>query len=401
MQRIEKTVFISYRRTNFPWAMLIYQNLTANGYDVFIDYLGIASGSFETAILENITSRAHFLILLTPSALERCGEPRDMMRREIEKAIETERNVVPLMLEGFSFSTPAIANQLTGTLAPVKDYQGLSVPNEYFMAAMERLRGFLNVPLSAVIHPPSASAIRAAKQQNAAANAAPPVREEELTAQQYFEQAFASSDLDEEIRLNSEAIRLEPSFSEAYNNRGIAREQKGDLEGALQDYNKAIELKPDHAGPYNNRGNARQERGDLDGALEDYGNAIQIKPDYAEAYYNRGNALEAKGDLEGALEDYGNAIQIKPDYAAAYFNRGIARKEKGDLDGTLDDYSKAIQFKPDHANAHYNRAELFIEKDQPAAAIVDFQRYLTLGRGARDGDTAKVEKFIRDLKEKL
>ena len=29
--RIEKTVFISYRRTNMPWALAIYQNLTAHG----------------------------------------------------------------------------------------------------------------------------------------------------------------------------------------------------------------------------------------------------------------------------------------------------------------------------------------------------------------------------------
>ena len=70
MARVEKTVFLSYRRTNAPWALAIYQNLTANGFDVFFDYNGIASGDFESVILENIKARAHFLIVLTPSALE-------------------------------------------------------------------------------------------------------------------------------------------------------------------------------------------------------------------------------------------------------------------------------------------------------------------------------------------
>ena len=60
-----------------------------------------------------------------------------MMRREIETAIKTKRNIVALMLEGFSFGTPAIANQLTGTLAPITKYKALSVPNEYFLEAME------------------------------------------------------------------------------------------------------------------------------------------------------------------------------------------------------------------------------------------------------------------------
>ena len=47
MERIEKTVFISYRRTNIPWALAIFQNLTQHGYDVFIDYNSIASGEFR------------------------------------------------------------------------------------------------------------------------------------------------------------------------------------------------------------------------------------------------------------------------------------------------------------------------------------------------------------------
>lgn len=102
MERIEKTVFLSYRRTNFPWALAIFQNLTQHGYDVFFDYDGIASGDFESVILGNITARAHFLVLLTPSALERCNEPSDWLRREIETALAHQRNTVPLMLEGFS-----------------------------------------------------------------------------------------------------------------------------------------------------------------------------------------------------------------------------------------------------------------------------------------------------------
>src|SRR5450631_3285964 len=154
MERVDKTVFISYRRTNIPWALAIFQNLTQHGYDVFFDYIGIASGDFERVILGNITSRAHFLVLLTPSALERCNDPADWLRREIETALANKRNTVPLMLEGFDFGTPKIASQLTGQLAALKLYSGLSIPPEYSMEAMERLRRrFLNIPLAAVMHP--------------------------------------------------------------------------------------------------------------------------------------------------------------------------------------------------------------------------------------------------------
>ena len=71
--RYRETVFISYRRTNFFVALAIYQYLVQDGYDVFFDYTGLDSGAFESVILENIRARAHFLVLLTPSALQRCN----------------------------------------------------------------------------------------------------------------------------------------------------------------------------------------------------------------------------------------------------------------------------------------------------------------------------------------
>jgi tetratricopeptide (TPR) repeat protein len=440
MSRIEKTVFISYRRTNVPWALTVFHDLTQHGYDAFIDFQGIASGGFEQVILENIRARAHFLVLLTPSALEHCGDPKDWLRREIETAMEARRNVVPVMLDGFDFEAPSNASRLTGQLSALKDYNALRVYAEYFVAAMDRLRGdFLNVPLESVAHPASLSAParRAAEAQQAAAGAAPAVGQEELTAQTWFEKGFNAADLDEKIRCYTEAIRLEPNLAVAYNNRGAARDDKGDFDDALADYAEAIRLKPDNASAYYNRGNTRRDKGDHvgalkdyaeairlkpdlaeayfarglaraakgdhDGALQDYAEAIRLKPDYAEAYYARGNARGAKGDHAGAVKDYAEAIHLKPDYAEAYYARGNARDAKGDLDGAFKDYAEAIRLKPDFANAYYNRGLARRAKSDPAStkgAIADFQKYLDLGGGIRDGDQAEVEQFIRDLKNK-
>jgi hypothetical protein len=167
MGRIEKTVFISYRRTDGAWGLAVFQDLTQHGYDVFIDYDGIASGNFEPVILENIKARAHFLVLLTPTALERCNDPEDWMRREIEAALDSERNIVPVMLEGFNFGTPTPAGRLTGKLAALKKYNGLEIPGaRYFSSEMERLRNrFLNVRVDAVLHPASDSAQQVANEQ--------------------------------------------------------------------------------------------------------------------------------------------------------------------------------------------------------------------------------------------
>ncbi len=344
MGRVEKTVFISYRRTNIPWALAIYQNLTSHGYDVFFDYDSIPSGDFEQVILGNIRARAHFLVVLTPSALERCVNPDDWLRREIETALNEKRNIVPVFLEGFDFGSPSISKYLTGKLETLKKYNGQNVPAGFFEEAMGKIRDkFLNVPLDAVLHPVSATVQKEVKKQQVSASEATQVKEKELTAQEWFEKGYKSTDSDEKNHCYTEAIRLKPDFADAYTNRGVAHYNKGDLDGAIKDYNEAIHLKPDNANAYNNRGAARKVKGDLDGAIKDYNEAIRLKPDDADAYINRGSARKAKGDLDGAIKDYNEAIRLKPDYVFSYRGRGIAWDIKGDYYSAIADYQKCLE----------------------------------------------------------
>jgi len=127
------------------------------------------------------------------------------------------------------------------------------------------------------------------------------------------------------------------------NNRGVARQDKGDLDGALQDYNEAIRLKPDYAIAFLSRGTARRVKGDLDGAIQDDNQAIRLKPDDANSFGERGIARRAKGDVEGAVRDFSEAIRLKPNDARVFVYRGEARLAKSDLDGAIQDFSAAIR----------------------------------------------------------
>jgi formylglycine-generating enzyme required for sulfatase activity len=173
MARIEKTVFISYRRKDISWALAVYQDLTHQGYDVFFDYTSIPSGDFEQIIISNIKARAHFVLILTPTTLDRCGEPGDWLRREIEKAIDEKRNIIPLFFDGFNFGTPTTSEKLTGKLKNVSRYNGMNVHHDYFLEAMERLRTkFLNVQLDTILHPISTEVQEVVKEEKLAANKA-------------------------------------------------------------------------------------------------------------------------------------------------------------------------------------------------------------------------------------
>lgn len=170
--RIEKTVFISYRRVDIAWALNVSRDLASHGYDVFLDVTGIASGDFERVIVQNIRARAHFLVLLTPTALDNCGRPQDWLRREIETALEAQRNIIPLTLESFNFNGPDVARKLTGKLAELQHYNALEIPASarYFDEAMRLLRDWLNVPLDAVLHPVSSHVKQATQQQQEVAS---------------------------------------------------------------------------------------------------------------------------------------------------------------------------------------------------------------------------------------
>lgn len=277
MPRVDKSVFISYRRTNQFTALAIFKDLTARGYDVFFDYNSIKAGDFEQIILSEIEARGHFLIILTPSALERCQEKGDWVRREIEHALHHKRNIVPLTFEGFDFGD--IDKYLSGDLATLKNYNALRVPIDYFDAAMNRLSNdYLNSPIDTILHPAPHQNKPQVQQAIQQAKAEPQPTSDEMTAEEYFERALKRFDTD--------------------------------FKGQLHDYSEAIRLKPDYASAYYGRAVIYDDKGQTDRAIADYTQAIHFQPNYVDAYWGRGTAYERRGDLKRANADYQTYIEL-------------------------------------------------------------------------------------------
>ncbi len=72
------------------------------------------------------------------------------------------------------------------------------------------------------------------------------------------------------------AIQINPNFAQAYNNRGLARHNMGDKQGAISDFTQAIQINPNFAQAYNNRGATRNDLGDKEGAISDFKKAAQL-----------------------------------------------------------------------------------------------------------------------------
>jgi tetratricopeptide (TPR) repeat protein len=152
---------------------------------------------------------------------------------------------------------------------------------------------------------------------------------------------------------------------------------------------------------YNRSGREKMQKGDLDGAIEDFTEAIKAIPKeiggaLAGLYVNRSQALAKKGDLEAALADINKAIKIQPNNIYAYQNRADLRRNKGDLDGAIEDYNKAIKLNSKFVAAYEWRGLTLLEQGKDAEAQRDFDKSLELEPGRKDS----LEKNIQKVKEK-
>ena len=183
---------------------------------------------------------------------------------------------------------------------------------------------------------------------------------------------------EEAIKHYDKAIRSNPQFAEAYNNRGTAKDELGRHGEAIADYTGAIRIKPQFAESYYNRGTTKDELGRHEEAIADYTGAIRIKPQYAQAYYNRGNAKSKLDRHEEAIADYNEAIRLNLQYAQAYCNRGTAKNVLGRHEDALMDHNQAIRLNPQYADAHYNRGIANIAIGEYEKARTDLQRAFKL-----------------------
>lgn len=130
--------------------------------------------------------------------------------------------------------------------------------------------------------------------------------------------------------------------AEAYLNRGLLREQSGDLAGALADYTKSIELDGENENAWFNRGNVHEAMGQYPLAIRDYDKAIEINATDADFFNNRGRVWDSQGETKKAVEDYTAAIKLNAKHPMAHFNRAVAHAELGQHDRAVPDFDQAV-----------------------------------------------------------
>jgi tetratricopeptide (TPR) repeat protein len=202
------------------------------------------------------------------------------------------------------------------------------------------------------------------------------------------------------------ALTLDPSYIQAWVERGIAKLESNDALGALADFEQAILLNPLYAKGYFGRGWARGLLGDYDGEIEDAECFIRFAPHETALYYQRlehaysgkgqywialtwANRLldKASNDVEGlyrrarlfyllkkygdALHDLNHMVTLKPKDWRGWYLRGKAYMAKDEFSVAIKDFSRVIRLRPQWAEPYYHRALAYFESGKFEDAEAD------------------------------
>jgi tetratricopeptide (TPR) repeat protein len=152
-----------------------------------------------------------------------------------------------------------------------------------------------------------------------------------------------------------EAIEINPGYSLAYCNAGIAYYlTKVNNQEAISNFKRAIAFDHKNANAYFNMGYLLFEMGYIEGAIVCYKRVIEIEPKNVDAYSNLGVVLCTAKSFAAAIECYDKAINIEPGRANLYYNKAIVLGMcgGGDDQKAVECYKKAIEIDPGHPGAN-------------------------------------------------
>jgi len=124
---------------------------------------------------------------------------------------------------------------------------------------------------------------------------------------------MAAKDYDPAIRIYDDLIRQYPDNYTVWNMLGIALQQIGQIDSARSAYARATKLNPKFSEAYNNVGTTWYQQQKYGKAIRAYQKSIAANPDLASAYSNMGCAYFSEKKYPQALAAFNRALALDPD----------------------------------------------------------------------------------------
>ncbi|MDE6099797.1 MAG: tetratricopeptide repeat protein, partial [Paramuribaculum sp.] len=189
----------------------------------------------------------------------------------------------------------------------------------------------------------------------------------------YFEDYVVS------IQYFNQVIAAKPYLAQPYFFRALAKFNLDDLKGAEQDVSMAIERNPFITDAYELRGVVRQNLGMDSLAIADYAHALTLLPENKGILYNMALAQESTKDYDNAEKSFGQLLNAHPGFDGGYLGRAKMRLEKADTTGAMEDIEKALSINKNSVNGYLMRADIAIHRNEDyAQALTDMDEAIRL-----------------------
>jgi tetratricopeptide (TPR) repeat protein len=182
----------------------------------------------------------------------------------------------------------------------------------------------------------------------------------------------------------TQAMAMDPNYSEYYNDRGAVHFRLGRLEQAEADYRRAIELSPPYAEVWTNLGQCYRQMGRMGAAVAAFDRSLDLEPASALALVGRAEAQFALDRVDAALADYDEAVALEPDRALVLAGRAIVRYESGHVADAAADLDRAVELDPGMPDLYHNRAVALRDLGRLDEAARDLRTYAALCADADD-----------------
>jgi hypothetical protein len=113
------------------------------------------------------------------------------------------------------------------------------------------------------------------------------------------------------MTLWQDVVKKAPQKPRGHNNLGLAYQDKGMLEAAIQEFLFALKLHPNYFKARNNLGSAYVNQGRFEKATQEFRTALKLRPDNAEVHYNLGSVSMTEGRLEEATQELQIALRLR------------------------------------------------------------------------------------------
>jgi predicted AlkP superfamily phosphohydrolase/phosphomutase len=145
---------------------------------------------------------------------------------------------------------------------------------------------------------------------------------------------------DEALKEIDAAIRLQPLNPEAYHNRAVIHERKGDIPAAVADYRTAVRYRPDYMPSQQALMRLRAEPAQAPARTPQETRALELA--------NEASRLARRGDYPGATKLLDEASRLAPRLALVYQYRSNVAYLAGDTHGAVAALKKGLEIEPDN-----------------------------------------------------